>query len=254
MSPNRFTFFVALVLTLPVSLCGQAVWGRVSSTRIDWNGQNNVEVIFEVQSPSTSPGGFTRIRIQIPGQKEFKLTNPDGWVKYNSTDASRPPKALSAQTQVRTEYLLALPVAENRTALFLFGSEYGSSPGTLDVLELSPGEQPQRVLHRPQFGLTDVRDLDADGVAEVIGYPCLSQEFGNGLLTYDPFNVYKLPQRSNAGAVLSVPLSKGYNLKHYYGWAGVQCSEQFAVVLHPPNGGKPRVMKTQEAEKQTSAK
>jgi hypothetical protein len=53
---------------------------------------------------------------------------------------------------------------------------------------------------------------------------------------------------------LSLPLSKTYNLKYYYGWAGAQCSEDIAVVLHPPKGGKPRVMSTKEAEKLTEKK
>jgi len=42
---------------------------------------------------------------------------------------------------------------------------------------------------------------------------------------------------------------KAYNLKHYYGWAGPDCSEKFAVLLHPPSGGKPVVMRTESAEK-----
>jgi hypothetical protein len=74
------------------------------------------------------------------------------------------------------------------------------------------------------------------------------------LLTYDPFNVYKLGAISATSATLSLPLSKSYNLKHYYGWAGVQCREDMAVVLHPPKGGKPIVMSTKEAERMEGSK
>jgi hypothetical protein len=91
-------------------------------------------------------------------------------------------------------------------------------------------------------------------VAEVIGYPCLSQEWGNGLITYDPYNVYKLGGVSGTSASLSLPLSRNYNLSHYYGWAGAQCSEDLAVVIHPPGGGKPLIMNAKKAERITSGK
>jgi hypothetical protein len=107
------------------------------------------------------------------------------------------------------------------------------------------------VFHRDEFGLSDLRDLDGDGLAEIVGYPCLSQEYGNGLLTYDPFNVYKLSNIPAVAAKLSLALSKSYNLKHYYGWAGAECSEKFAIVLHPPRGGKPLVVTATEAERMT---
>jgi hypothetical protein len=55
-------------------------------------------------------------------------------------------------------------------------------------------------------------------------------------------------------ATLSLPLSKDYNLKHYYGWAGAKCREDIAVVLHPPQGGKSLVMSAQKAEKLDSRK
>ena len=109
--------------------------------------------------------------------------------------------------------------------MFLFGYSYASSPGSLDVLEVSNKGQPGIVLHRDEFGLKEIRDLDGDGLADIVGYPCLSQAWGNGLLTYDPFNVYKLGASPALPANLSLPLSKSYNLKHYYGWAGAKCSE-----------------------------
>ena len=84
-----------------------------------------------------------------------------------------------------------------------------------------------------------VRDLDGDGLAEIIAFPCLSQEFGDGLQTYDPFHVYKLDASNGMQASLSFALTRNYNLHHYYGWAGAKCRDDVAVVLHPPDGGKP---------------
>jgi hypothetical protein len=63
--------------------------------------------------------------------------------------------------------------------------------------------------------------------------------------------VYRLSNAPGENARLSIPLSKRYNLKHYYGWAGPKCSEDIAVVLHPPKGGKPIVVSAKEAQELT---
>jgi len=242
---------------LPLMVAGaafaQPASKTVSAFRFDWDGQKDVQVVLEIPASWSDPGDFTRVRIRIPGQKEFTLTNKKGWVKFGSEVASASPEVLKATNLADSKYVLALKAADKRTLLFLFGYSYASSPGSLDVLELSNDGQPRVVLHRNEFGLKEVRDLDGDGLAEIVGYPCLSQEFGNGLLTYDPFNVYMLGATSASPSTLSLPLSKTYNLQHYYGWAGAQCSEDTAVILHPHNGGKPRVMSTKEAEKLTGS-
>ena len=122
------------------------------------------------------------------------------------------------------------------------------------MLEIAKDGDTRRVLHRDELGLKELRDLDGDGLVELIGYPCLSEEWGNGLLTYDPFNVYRLSNVPGGSATLSVPLSKSYNLKHYYGWAGPKCSENIAVVLHPTKGGRPIVVTAKEAQELTEPK
>ena len=71
-------------------------------------------------------------------------------------------------------------------------------------------------------------------------------------MTYDPFNVYAVGVSAGVPAKTSLPLSKAYKLKHYYGWAGAKCREEFAVVLHPAKGGKPIVVSAKEAEKMTA--
>lgn len=234
------------------SSLAQTTWKRVSSFTFDMDGRKDVQVVLEIPTSWSQPGDFTRVRIRVPGQKEITMANGSGWVKYGSDEASASPEIRRATNLASSKYVLALKAADKRTLLFLLGYSYASAPGSLDVVELSDDGQPGIVLHRDEFGLKELRDVDADGVAEIVGYPCLSQEFGNGLLTYDPLIVYKLEATLASHAVLSLPLSKSYNLKHYYGWAGPQCSEKFAVVLHPPKGGKPRVMTTKEAEKLTS--
>jgi hypothetical protein len=53
--------------------------------------------------------------------------------------------------------------------LVLFGYSYASSPGSPDVLEVSKDGRPAVVFHRNEFGLSDLRDLDGDGLAEIVG-------------------------------------------------------------------------------------
>jgi hypothetical protein len=254
MARYRVVLILVLLLMVAESAFAQPTWKRRSVFRFDWDGHKDVQVVLEIPSTWSDPGDFTRIRIRVPGQNEFRLTNKHSWVKYGSDEASTSPEISKMKNLVGSKHVLALEATDKRTLLFLFGYSYASSPGSLDVLELSRTGQPRVVLHQEEFGLKDVRDLDGDGIAEIIGYPCLSQEFGNGLQTYDPFNVYELGEKPATPAQLSLALSKSYNLKHYYGWAGAQCREDVAVVLHPPGGGKPRVMSMKEAEKLTGSK
>ncbi len=255
MTRHRAVFILALLFFIAESAFGQTSWKRVSWFTFDWDGHKDVQVVLEIPPAWSDPGDFTRLRIRVPGQKEFVLKNNTGWVKYCSEGAGIPSDFVhSVKNAAPSGYVLALKVTPGRTLLFLLGYAYASSPGSLDVLEISATGQPRVVLHKEELGLHEVRDLDGDGVAEIVGYPCLSQMFGNGLQTYDPFNIYKLSSASATPAKLSLPLSKSYNIKHYYGWAGAQCSEDVAVVLHPPKGGKPRVMSTKEAERLTQSK
>jgi hypothetical protein len=223
---------------------------QVSSFQFDWDHHGLANFIFELPSAGDYGGAdFTRIRVQVPGQKEFILADKDGWVDYShgASVSTKLPKTLTPSDRV-----LALKVAANRTLLFLFGYGYASSFGRIDVLEISEAGKPRVVIHRKEFMLEEVRDLDGDGLAEVVGKSCMSQGWGNDLLTYDPFNIYKLNPISGGPAHLSLQLSERYNLKHYYGWAGPECSEDIAVVLHPPKGGKPIVVSKQVAEKMTA--
>jgi hypothetical protein len=208
--------------------------------------------LLDIPENWSDPGDFTRIRILVPGEKDFVRINEAGWVKYRSVEASISPKISKLKNLVQSDFVLAVDASQQgRTLLLLFGYSYASSPGSLDLVELASGGPPRIVLHKDELGIIEMKDLDSDGVTELVGYPCMSQEFGNGLETYDPFNVYKLGPTYGEEARLSIQLSRNYNIEHYYGWAGATCSEKLAVVLHPPGSKKPRIMNIQEAERLT---
>lgn len=252
---TKFRAAVLLVmLAVVIPAVAQSDWKQVSEVRFDWDGSRGVRITFEIPRTWNDPGEFTRIHIDVPGQKPMSFTNESGWVKYTSKGASLRPALRQVHNFVQSDFALALRASKNRTLLFLFGYPYASSPGSLDVFGISESGEVRVVLHREELGLADLIDLDSDGVSEIVGYPCLSQLWGNGLSTYDPFNIYKLAPSKVVPATMSLPLSKSYNLMHYYGWAGPECSEDFAVVLHPPNGGKPIVMSSKDAQKLTDAR
>lgn len=236
-----------IIATITASAAAQIEWRQVSTVMFDWDKHPNIRLTLSIQKSWNDPGDFTRLSVDVPGHNQVVFENDTGWVRYRSGEVSS--KVNTYKNLIQSDYLLAAKISQNRTVLFLVGYAYASSPGSLDVLEISDSGEPRRVLHQDELGLKEVRDLDADNIDEIVGFPCLSQEWGNGLLTYDPFNVYKFGKIRGSDATLSVPLSKTYNLRHYYGWAGPQCSEDIAVVLSPPKGGKPILVSAKEAHR-----
>jgi len=222
---------------------------RIESFQYRTQEPGGVERAFILESaqPPQETDSFTQLRIRTLGEPEFVLKNEYAWwVKYNSS-----PNWLSHRKNVFTsQYVFGLRTKFGQvphTLVILIGPPFGSSPGSLHVLALEGSKPPVVLLHKEKLDLVGVRESDGDGVPEIIGAPCTSQEWGDHLLTYDPLHVYTL--RQGGQAELSIPLSRAYNQAHYYGWVGPDCSEDWAVVLHPPNGGKPVIMKAADAEK-----
>ena len=87
--------------------------------------------------------------------------------------------------------------------------------------------------------LCDFKDLDGDGIKELIGLPCLHQAVDQYTATYDPYLVFRLEEEK---ATLDRELTKQYNLKHYV-WAGFECSEEYFVEELP--GKEPTLIKSQ---------
>jgi hypothetical protein len=243
------TLTAIVLLFFSSCLFAQAAWKTVGTTRFNWGGRAKTEFIFEIPQRRNDPGDFTQVRIHVEGKKELVLTNKTGWVVYDPKDQLVSSQLRAAKNLFPSKFALARQAAPERLLVFLFGYAYASSPGSLDVLELAEDNTVRVVLHRDELELVDLRDLDGDGTTELITLPCYSQGWGNDLLTYDPVHIYKLSDKPVRDATLSLPLSKSYNLKHYYGWVGPNCSEDWAVVLHPPTGGKPIIMKARDAEK-----
>jgi len=228
-------------------------WATVEEFDFDWQG-NGKPAHFKIEQSEEEQ--VARLTITIQGQQDFVLDNDDAWDQFKN-DFTAEEDFLSKNKNLAASkyaYILSPSKSErSRPWIFLVTPEYGSDPGNLFVLGLDSSAHP-KVMLKTTFHIKEFRDLDGDGVAEIAGLPCFSQSWNSNMLTYDPLHVYKLQTTPQPELKLSLPLSQEYNQKHYYGWAGPDCSEELAVVLHPPGGGKPVIMKTEEAKKLSGKK
>ena len=223
-------------------------WAVAEEFDFDWR-ENGAPAHFKIEQSQEEQ--ISRLTISFKGEpgRGLVLENDDVWEEF-ARDFLREEDFLSKNKNLAaSKYVFSFALAPSAKPLvFLVTPQYGSDPGNLFVLALDFREDPKLILNKT-LHLKEIRDLDGDGVAEIAGQPCFSQSWSDNLLTYDPLHVYKLETTPKPELQLSLPLSQDYNLKHYYGWAGPDCSEDLAVVLHPPGGGKPAIMKTEEAKK-----
>ncbi len=194
----------------------QITWKQVSSFRFDWDRYKDVQVTLEMPSSWNDAlgdppiGDFQRVRIAIPAKKEFVFEGD--WV--GGLRELRYLKAYpvhDAKNLVESKDLLALKAAQDRTLLFMFGWAYASNPGSLEILELSDDGEPRIIFDQKNFQLTDFRDLDGDGVAEIVGLPDFAQCASETDCDKVPFDVYHLASVAGGKAELSTPLSETYN-------------------------------------------
>jgi hypothetical protein len=226
-------------------------WDVAEEFDFDWHG-NGQPTHFKIEQSQDEQ--ISRLTISIKGQKDWVLESDDVWEEF-ARDFLKEEDFLKKNRNLATsKYAFSLaPSHSARPWILLVTPQYGSDPGNLWVLALDSAGRPGIIL-KTTLHIKEFRDLDGDGVAEIAGQPCFSQSWSDNLLTYDPLHVYKLESTPKPELKLSLPLSQDYNLKHYYGWAGPDCSEDLAVVPHPPGGGKPVIMKTEEAKKMLGKK
>ena len=116
---------------------------------------------------------------------------------------------------------------KSRPFIFIFGSGEAGSPGSLSVLSMNENGHISLALEVPELEFIETTDLDHDSICEIVGLPCYHQGDPYGY-TYDPFHVYKLNPSTNKFK-LDLKLSEIYNKKHYAGWVGADCSEEYRV-------------------------
>ncbi|MGE5682821.1 MAG: hypothetical protein ACM34K_18295 [Bacillota bacterium] len=221
---------------------------QLEKVSIDWLKSGKIyDIILE------STDSMDRLRIKYPGHKDFTLVDSAGFftVKEALFDS-----VLIKSNQIKSKYVYISPELKSRhnyPALMVFGYAAASDPGSIHVVMLDSLGIPKEVFYSQTFQLTDIKDLDNDSVAELIGLHCLSQLWGNRFgeecfSTYDPYSVYKINAKGKVKFTYNLELSKQYNIDHYYGWAGKQCSEETIIVLCTKDR-KPKIMNIKEAER-----
>lgn len=227
-------------------------WKVVEKVTYNWRGDSNpYEFVMSIPEDYDAGGDFTQLRILRGGREIFHLTDDDGFAKVKEAVLSPEIMKASSQNLLRTEHLLMLPDLKGRSQypiLMLFGWGYASDPGSLHVVALDSTGMPREILRLTNFDLWSTTDLDDDGVPELVGRKCLAEEWGSGFLTYVPVLVYRFGAAPDSPMTLDTVLSQRYNEEHLYGWAGSECREDLAVVLHPPGGGSPRILPAKDAE------
>lgn len=244
---SRYLLIYLLFSQLPAPQAQSAKWAPVETTTFHWlTGGSPYTLILE--ESTSEDAADVRLRIKVPGRRDFTLSVPGGIVKLTEGPLDQ---KLVADNLLKSAYLYLTPKLKGiagRPMLVVFGWAYGSDPGSLHVLSLDQTGYPVDVFSSDTFELEALTDLDGDATSEIVGVHCLSQLFGTCFSTYDPYSVYRLPRSGVGKTTLSLALSRKYNLKHYYGWAGPDCREDTVIILCAPKG-KPRIMSATEAKR-----
>lgn len=212
----------------------------------------------EIPEGYDDPGDFIRIHIQPKGRAEFVLNNDDGWVEYSDPKYPDVYGKLKEHNLVQSKYVLILPYSkkpDERPLVFLRSWGYASSPERVHIIGSQPSGDPF-LLFNQEFFLVDFTDVDGDGVNEIVGKPCLGEgvgSIGSHAGTYSPYQVYKIETPIVKTAVLSASLTEQYTRQMYDGYAGPECSDEYATI-HPKNKSiKPRVVAKEQFEKMEKA-
>jgi hypothetical protein len=220
----------------------------LETVKFNWDGDGVPETF--ILEHRKDWNDFLVNRITITTSKNCRLVFEnyvEGWAKYKF-DA--PESFLEVGNIADSEYLFFLKVtskADERWLLFFFGPAYGSSLGSLDILSIEGG-LPHSIFSEEYFSLGNVKDIDGDGLADVVGFPCSGEYIGDNYFPYIPALIFQLSGELGK-ANLSLDLSEKYNQEKGLGWAGPICRYDIVEVYKPPDGGPPRIMSKADADK-----
>jgi hypothetical protein len=234
---------IPFVVALQLHAAGPA-WKVLDRAAIAWRaGATPYEVVLEEPAEPTGDADLVyRIRVRVPGKRDFIVVDDRGLEAYVPVrEALRGGnRALIPRGLADSARMLLLPLhGDGGTSVFaVFGAGEGSDPNELTLIGFDATGYP-RLLLRKVFDLVDVTDLDGDGAPEIVGLPSLSQTYGKCSSTYDPYAVYRF---SAGKPQYDLALSRRYNEAHYV-WAGAEASEKIEVSRCTP--GKYRAVPRQ---------
>lgn len=192
--------------------------------------------IIEQDHPDTpAEEGTARLRVIAPGGAETVYEIEDGVFPILEGGLAPP----VGDNLLRSKYLYLAPKLANargEPALVVFGGAFASDPAAIRILALNATGAPYVLLSEETFWLAAIKDLDGDGVPEVVGYRSLSQTWNDCVKTYDPVSVFKF-NAARDRLEYSEPLSRAYMKARGEEWAGPKVREDVGVSTCGANKG-----------------
>lgn len=215
-------------------------WHPIETTRYAWR-KDAAPYTFIIEEDRPGAGhddeNSPRLRIDVPGRGEVIYTIPDGWYSIAEQGENLQPPV--ADNLIHSKYLYLAPKLTNargEPALLLFGGAFASDPAAIRILALNAAGVSYVLLSEETFDLAEIKDIDGDGVAEVVGYRSLSQTFNDCVKTYDPVSVFRF-NAARDKLVYSEALSRKYMEAHDAAWAGAGAREDVGVSMCGANKG-----------------
>jgi hypothetical protein len=230
---------LGLLLSLTVTTGKADTSGTLE--RFDGLWGNATVTVFALDN-ATVDDDSPRMLVEQPGSKALVIAE-GGLVPLSEGLIFN--KDFAKANLLKSKYLALLPGGRGRPPfLFVLGRAYASDPGSVRVVGIRDGRA-TLVLGRDIFEPRAFVDLDGDGAFELVGNPSYAQNDGKCRQTYDPFAVYRLEK--DGWFRYSLALSKRFNEKHYYGWAGPKAREDVRVITCGKFKG--RIVSVEESKK-----
>jgi hypothetical protein len=179
-----------------------------------------------------------RLLIIAPDGRTTVIAPENGIEKL--TDDAGGPKNLLKDKLTHSDFAYATPRLrgpDGAPLLLVQEDATDVGPGDLRLYTLDKQGRPSLLTVVKAFELIAIVDLAGDGEPELAGALSYSQVAGC-LMTYDPRGVVRFTDRTHSRLVYSRVLSRAFNLKYYYGWAGPHSSERIGVALGGKHKGK----------------
>lgn len=202
-------------------------WKVLDSARIAWRpGVTPYQLLLEESVPPRDSEPIHRIRIHVPGRKDFMVVDDRGPGEYVPVREAVGDSGLVPPSLPDSSRVLVLPAhgPGGTTILAVFGWAYASEPNEMTLVGFDATGYP-RVLFRENFFIDAMPDLDGDGSRELVGVTVLREMYSNCSTTYVPFAVYRIVGDS---AKYDLQLSRRYNEQHY-AWAGAKPTQAIEV-------------------------
>jgi len=221
-----------LILLASIFFAATSYAKEIERLQYDFDGDGSQDTIVLNIEDDWDVGVFTNISVSLSNGTNHSFENLNAWDVVSEGVGLDLLSWFQSNNLVPSDNVVLIRETDNSHLLFAFGYAYGSSPGELSIFRLD--NNGMSTIFNDNFWPSKIIVQDNKRTIEMIGDRCFSQVWGlnNQCTTYSPFNVITLGDT----ALLNEEKTKEYNLLHYYGYAGPNCSEKIAI--YEENGRK----------------